>query len=175
MWFLDLKLCTKNAECAYCVSDSLADRNTMQGRVVLSRRSNSDQPGGQTSKQKVRSRNTVMYAWRRYLQEPQLYPFSHGLSYTSFEYRSLALSASHNIVGDPNAFTVQVEVHNTGTFVTWHFWLCLAVRLPSRLRFSQRIGRSVHTCICLCYCCACICTYMQMHMHMTMLLLLLLH
>ena len=50
----------------------------------------------------------------RYLQEPELYAFSLGLSYTTFEYRKLALTASPNAAADPNAFTAQVEVHNTG-------------------------------------------------------------
>ena len=54
---------------------------------------------------------------RRYLQEPELYAFSHGLSYTTFEYQNLALKASPNAAADPNAFTAQVEVHNTGTQV----------------------------------------------------------
>ncbi|DBB14816.1 TPA: hypothetical protein ACH3X3_004423 [Trebouxia sp. C0006] len=50
----------------------------------------------------------------RYLQEPELYAFSHGLSYTTFEYQKLALKAFPNAAADPNAFTAQVEVHNTG-------------------------------------------------------------
>ncbi len=54
---------------------------------------------------------------RRYLQEPELYAFSHGLSYTTFEYQKLALKASPNAAADPNAFTAQVEVYNTGTQV----------------------------------------------------------
>lgn len=49
----------------------------------------------------------------RYLQEPEIYPFSHGLSYTAFEYRNLVLLTNHNVV-DPNEFVAQVEVHNTG-------------------------------------------------------------
>lgn len=53
----------------------------------------------------------------RYLQEPELYAFSHGLSYTTFEYQKLALTASPGAPADPNAFTAQVEVHNTGTQV----------------------------------------------------------
>ncbi len=53
----------------------------------------------------------------RYLQEPELYAFSHGLSYTTFEYQKLALTASPNAASDLNAFTAQVEVHNTGTQV----------------------------------------------------------
>ena len=50
----------------------------------------------------------------RYLDEPALYPFSHGLSYTAFEYRKLVLTPSPNALADPNAFTAEVEVHNTG-------------------------------------------------------------
>lgn len=51
----------------------------------------------------------------RYLQEPALYPFSHGLSYTAFEYRNLGLTLNTNAV-DPNEYIVSVEVHNTGLF-----------------------------------------------------------
>lgn len=62
--------------------------------------------------------NMDMRSWPgrtyRYLDEPALYPFSHGLSYTAFEYRNLALTPSPNALADPNAFTAQVEVHNTG-------------------------------------------------------------
>lgn len=62
--------------------------------------------------------NMDMRSWPgrtyRYLQEPELYAFSHGLSYTTFEYRKLALTAFPNAAADPNAFTAQVEVHNTG-------------------------------------------------------------
>lgn len=49
----------------------------------------------------------------RYLQEPEIYPFSHGLSYTAFEYRNLHLTSNSNAV-DPNEFVAHVEVHNTG-------------------------------------------------------------
>ncbi|KAA6425682.1 MAG: beta-glucosidase-related glycosidase, partial [Trebouxia sp. A1-2] len=56
----------------------------------------------------------VLRCAARYLQEPELYAFSHGLSYTTFEYQKLALTASPGAPADPNAFTAQVEVHNTG-------------------------------------------------------------
>lgn len=52
----------------------------------------------------------------RYLQEPEVYPFSHGLSYTAFVYRNLVLTPNHNAM-DPNGFVAQVEVHNTGVLV----------------------------------------------------------
>nr|QOL01198.1 putative extracellular protein TR9_010 [Trebouxia lynnae] len=62
--------------------------------------------------------NMDMRSWPgrtyRYLQEPEIYPFSHGLSYTAFEYRSLGLRKDANALGDPNAFIARVEVHNTG-------------------------------------------------------------
>ncbi|KAL0032947.1 hypothetical protein WJX77_007980 [Trebouxia sp. C0004] len=62
--------------------------------------------------------NMDMRSWPgrtyRYLQEPELYAFSHGLSYTTFDYQKLALTATPNAAADPNAFTAQVEVHNTG-------------------------------------------------------------
>ena len=50
----------------------------------------------------------------RYLEEPEIYPFSHGLSYTTFEYRGLELLAGPNNNEDANSFVVRVEVHNTG-------------------------------------------------------------
>ena len=67
----------------------------------------------------------------RYLQEPELYAFSHGLSYTTFEYQKLALMASPNAAADPNAFTAQVEVHNTGTQVVL-FRCCMSLQVPIR-------------------------------------------
>ncbi|KAL3158805.1 hypothetical protein ABBQ32_011532 [Trebouxia sp. C0010 RCD-2024] len=61
--------------------------------------------------------NMDMRSWPgrtyRYLQEPEVYPFSHGLSYTAFVYRNLVLTPNHNAM-DPNGFVAQVEVHNTG-------------------------------------------------------------
>ena len=50
----------------------------------------------------------------RYLEEPEIYPFSHGLSYTKFEYRGLELLAGPNNSEDANSFVVKMEVHNTG-------------------------------------------------------------
>lgn len=44
-----------------------------------------------------------------------LYEFSHGLSYTTFEYRNLVVSPAGNSIEDPNSIKVQVEVHNTGS------------------------------------------------------------
>ena len=49
----------------------------------------------------------------RYLQEPALYPFSHGLSYTGFKYRNLGLTLNTNAV-DPTEYMAGVEGHNTG-------------------------------------------------------------
>ncbi|MGH9587290.1 MAG: glycoside hydrolase family 3 C-terminal domain-containing protein, partial [Acidobacteriaceae bacterium] len=47
-----------------------------------------------------------------YLRRDPLYPFGHGLSYTTFSYKSLKLSGSHLL---PNkAVTLTIEVSNTG-------------------------------------------------------------
>jgi beta-glucosidase len=50
----------------------------------------------------------------RYIDVPwtPLYPFGHGLSYTTFAYRNLRLSADRIALGD--SITVTVEVTNTG-------------------------------------------------------------
>ncbi|MCE3199790.1 glycoside hydrolase family 3 C-terminal domain-containing protein [Paenibacillus sonchi] len=57
---------------------------------------------------------------RVYVDMPSapLYPFGHGLSYTRFEYSSVALSADSISVGDLNAgrkVAVSIKVRNTGT------------------------------------------------------------
>ena len=48
----------------------------------------------------------------RYFRGEPLYPFGHGLSYTTFEYEDLRLSA--DTIAPDGALTVQVEVINTG-------------------------------------------------------------
>lgn len=48
----------------------------------------------------------------RYLQKEPLYPFGYGLSYTSFAYSGLSLSAGTVSAGDP--LTVRVTVRNAG-------------------------------------------------------------
>ena len=48
----------------------------------------------------------------RYLTAEPLYPFGYGLSYTSFAYSDLKLSADKIANGDP--VTVSVKVRNTG-------------------------------------------------------------
>jgi beta-glucosidase len=48
----------------------------------------------------------------RYFRGEPLYPFGHGLSYTTFEYEDLRLSA--DTIGTDGSLTVQVEVINTG-------------------------------------------------------------
>ena len=48
----------------------------------------------------------------RYMTEQPLYPFGFGLSYTTFRYRNLRLSAAREAAGNP--VTVTVEVSNEG-------------------------------------------------------------
>ena len=48
----------------------------------------------------------------RYFKGEPLWPFGFGLSYTSFEYRDLALTASHIAAGEP--LDLSVQVRNTG-------------------------------------------------------------
>jgi beta-glucosidase len=48
----------------------------------------------------------------RYFRGEPLYPFGHGLSYTTFEYEDLRLSA--DTIPPERALTIQVDVVNTG-------------------------------------------------------------
>ncbi len=48
-----------------------------------------------------------------YFQGQPLYPFGYGLSYTTFEYRNLAITPG--AAGSADAITVSLEVQNTGT------------------------------------------------------------
>lgn len=48
----------------------------------------------------------------RYMEDPVLYPFGHGLSYTTFSYGKARISARIIKAGDP--VTVSFEVRNTG-------------------------------------------------------------
>lgn len=47
------------------------------------------------------------------LQVPVLYPFGHGLSYSSFDYQKLRVTRTRNSV-DPHTLAVQLRVKNTG-------------------------------------------------------------
>jgi beta-glucosidase len=47
-----------------------------------------------------------------YFRGDPLYPFGHGLTYTTVEYRNLRLSA--DTAGEQDEVTVSVDVHNTG-------------------------------------------------------------
>ena len=47
------------------------------------------------------------------LQVPVLYPFGHGLSYSSFDYQKLRVTRTRNSV-DPQTLAVQLRVKNTG-------------------------------------------------------------
>jgi beta-glucosidase len=48
----------------------------------------------------------------RYFRGEPLFPFGHGLSYTSFAYRDLQLSAAQ--IETDETLTITVDVHNTG-------------------------------------------------------------
>jgi beta-glucosidase len=48
----------------------------------------------------------------RYYKGKPLYPFGHGLSYTTFEYSNLAISKE--TIGNKDSFTVSVQIRNTG-------------------------------------------------------------
>jgi beta-glucosidase len=55
----------------------------------------------------------VGYRYFDCAQKPTLFPFGHGLSYTTFEYRALKLSAQRLI--DQQPLSVSLVVRNTGT------------------------------------------------------------
>jgi beta-glucosidase len=50
-----------------------------------------------------------------YFEKPVLYPFGHGLSYTTFEYSQLTLSADK--IGMDDEIEIQVTVKNTGDYI----------------------------------------------------------
>ena len=54
----------------------------------------------------------VGYRWYDMRRMPVLFPFGHGLSYTTFEYTSC--SVSKDTIGDRDSVTVTVTVKNTG-------------------------------------------------------------
>ena len=65
-----------------------------------------------------------MAAWpgrtHRYLQEPALYPFGYGLSYTSFEYGKPLLKPASSSNGEA---AIQVSIRNSGGLRhTHHGW-----------------------------------------------------
>ena len=66
--------------------------------------------------QLVKSASMDMAAWpgrtHRYLQEPPLYPFGHGLSYTTFEYGSLELIPARS--RSNGTALLQSSIRNTG-------------------------------------------------------------
>lgn len=64
----------------------------------------------------VRFGEDIFVGYRYYEKKdvPVLFPFGYGLSYTSFEYSELTLSA--NEIGENDCVTVRVNVKNTGDF-----------------------------------------------------------
>lgn len=64
----------------------------------------------------VRFGEDIFVGYRYYEKKdvPVLFPFGYGLSYTSFEYSGLTLSA--NEIGENDSVTVKVNVKNTGDF-----------------------------------------------------------
>jgi beta-glucosidase len=68
-------------------------------------------PGGPTS---VEYRESLYVGYRYYdtVQSQVLFPFGHGLSYTTFEYRDLALSQP--VISESETLTVSLQVANTG-------------------------------------------------------------
>lgn len=66
---------------------------------------------------KVVYREGIFIGYRYYDKKKMqvLYPFGHGLSYTTFEYKNLRLSGDK--IKDTEGLTVEVDITNTGTFV----------------------------------------------------------
>jgi beta-glucosidase len=69
-------------------------------------------PGGPAT---VEYRESIFVGYRYYdtVQADVLYPFGHGLSYTTFEYRDLQLS--HNAITEDETLTVTLNVSNSGS------------------------------------------------------------
>jgi beta-glucosidase len=63
----------------------------------------------------VEYRESIYVGYRYYdtVNQDVLYPFGHGLSYTTFEYRDLKLS--HSKITERDSLTVNLKVKNTGT------------------------------------------------------------
>jgi beta-glucosidase len=63
----------------------------------------------------VEYREGIYVGYRYYdtVQQDVLFPFGHGLSYTTFEYRDLRLS--HSKINEQDPLTVSLKVKNTGT------------------------------------------------------------
>ena len=69
--------------------------------------------GGEGNRTEYREGIFVGYRYYDKKEMPVLFPFGHGLSYTSFEYSDLCLSADS--IRDDEALTVTVTVKNTGS------------------------------------------------------------
>ena len=69
--------------------------------------------GGEGNVAEYREGVFVGYRWYDKKNMPVLFPFGYGLSYTSFAYRNLRLSASE--IRDNEPLTVSVDVTNTGS------------------------------------------------------------
>jgi beta-glucosidase len=71
-------------------------------------------PGGPTT---VEYRESIYVGYRYYdtVEQDVLFPFGHGLSYTSFEYNDLEVQETRGSVGEK--FTVTLSVKNTGNKV----------------------------------------------------------
>lgn len=68
--------------------------------------------GGETGMVEYREGVFVGYRWYDKKSLPVLFPFGYGLSYTSFTYQNLRLSASE--IKDTDTLTVRVDITNTG-------------------------------------------------------------
>ena len=80
----------------------------------------------------------------RYLQVPVLYPFGHGLSYTTFKYSNLVAAFLENSEG---ALQVDVDIVNTGELSCTYTWRYVQVQRLLSTDLHAPVARCMYACL----------------------------
>ncbi|KAJ1326062.1 beta-glucosidase [Microdochium nivale] len=111
-------------EAGYAIADVLFGKASPGGKLPVSfPRSIEVAPTygnfpGDLDKRVVRYEEGVFMGYRHYVEHPDdvLFPFGHGLSYTTFDFSSVKItSVHHRMAGKDSTITVSATVTNTGS------------------------------------------------------------